>query len=356
MKNHILIVFCLAICFLAIAPNSHAQVTSGENAGQSASTSKWVRIVTQSGGIIEGKVLEISLTYFLLDTPLMGQTQVNKDNIAAITYITEDQIGGGSFMNTRSTDINPQSSRYFFSPSAHSLKKGEGYYHNVWLAYNSLSFGVSDNATVGFTMTPFGTGGTAKIGHQVNDNVTLSVGGIAVLPFFDTGDLMPGLAGIGFANITLGSERKNVSFNYGIASFMSQYRQYFTLEPYEQYDEDGNYIGMSPEANHYYDIDGDGYDEYVQMSGWNWVTGRRNFHVINMSAMVEVNSKLWIMTENYHFMNTDRSTGNNTDISFLIMGIRKASSKRDALWDVGMIAIPQEEVAGIPWLGVTVPF
>ena len=60
-------------------------------------------------------------------------------------------------------------------------------------------------------MTPFGTGGTVKFGGQLSDKVNVSAGGIALVPF--TGDSP---LGIGFANITFGDERKNLSISSGL--------------------------------------------------------------------------------------------------------------------------------------------
>ena len=72
--------------------------------------------------------------------------------------------------------------------------------------------------------------------------------------------------------------------------------------------------------------------------------------LISIAAMVEVTSSIWIITENYLAIDSD------TELSIISVGVRKASKKRDVLWDFSMVAIPSEDIGGIPWLSCTVPF
>ena len=259
---------------------------------------RYVRLFLQNGGMYEGEVLEIDESTFLINTLELGKMRITKTDISSITYITADEVGKMTFSN-RTGDINPQPTRYFFAPSGLQLKKGEGYYQNAWLIYNQVSYGVSDHLTVGMSMTPFGTGGTVKFGGKLSDKVNVSAGGIALVPF--TGDSP---VGIGFANITFGDERKNLSISSG--------------------------VGFS-----------DGGD---------------NITLLNVSAMLEVSSSLWIITENYQIFQTSSYSGNPDNVTIISMGIRRASQKRDVLWDYALVAIPSEEIFGIPWLSCTIPF
>lgn len=259
---------------------------------QSAATNntKYVRLFLQNGGMFEGEVLEIDESTFLINTMDLGKMRITKTDISSITYISADEVGQMTFSN-RKGDINPQPTRYYFAPSGLQLKKGEGYYQNAWLLYNQVSYGVSDHFTVGMSMTPFGTGGTVKFGGKLSDKVNVSAGGIALVPF--TGDSP---LGIGFANITFGDERKNLSISSG--------------------------LGFSD--------DGD------------------NITLVNVSAMLEVTSNMWIISENYHIV--------EDELTIISMGVRRASRTRDILWDYALVAIPSEEVFGIPWLSCTIPF
>lgn len=259
---------------------------------QSAATNntKYVRLFLQNGGMFEGEVLEIDESTFLINTMDLGKMRITKTDISSITYISADEVGQMTFSN-RKGDINPQPTRYYFAPSGLQLKKGEGYYQNAWLLYNQVSYGVSDHFTVGMSMTPFGTGGTVKFGGKLSDKVNVSAGGIALFPFTEDSPL-----GIGFANITFGDERKNLSISSG--------------------------LGFSD--------DGD------------------NITLVNVSAMLEVTSNMWIISENYHIV--------EDELTIISMGVRRASRTRDILWDYALVAIPSEEVFGIPWLSCTIPF
>lgn len=259
---------------------------------QSAATNntRYVRLLLQNGGMFEGEVLEIDESTFLINTMDLGKMRITKTDISSITYISADEVGQMTFSN-RKGDINPQPTRYYFAPSGLQLKKGEGYYQNAWLVYNQVSYGVSDHFTVGMSMTPIGTGGTVKFGTKLSDKVNVSAGAIALVPFTGNSPL-----GIGFANITFGDERKNLSISSG--------------------------LGFSD--------DGD------------------NITLLNVSAMLEVSSNMWIISENYHIV--------EDELTIISMGVRRASRTRDILWDYALVAIPSEEIFGIPWLSCTIPF
>ncbi len=276
----------ILICGL-ISPSTF-EVFAQDTQSTTTNNTKYVRLILQNGGMYEGEVLEIDESTFLISTLLLGNMRITKTDIASITYISADEVGQMNMSSNRTGDINPQATRYFFAPSAMQLKKGEGYYQNAWLIYNQVSYGISNNLTIGMSMTPVGTGGTVKFGLDISDNFHLSAGGIAIIPFWDDEPV-----GIGFANMTFGNERKNISIAYGNA-----------------FSDDGNE------------------------------------HMLNVSGMLELNYRMWLITENYFL----------ADISIISVGFRRASNKRDALWDFSMIALPQDEVAGIPWISCTIPF
>lgn len=263
------------------------EVFAQDTQSTTTNNTKYVRLILQNGGMYEGEVLEINESSFLINTLLLGKMRITKTDILSITYISADQVGQMK-MTDRTGDINPQSTRYFFAPSAMQLKKGEGYYQNAWLIYNQVSYGISNNLTIGMSMTPVGSGGTVKFGFDISDNFHISAGGIAIVPFWEDEPV-----GIGFANMTFGNERKNISIAFGNA-----------------FSEDGS----------------------TQM--------------LNVSGMLELNYRMWLITENYFL----------EDMSIISIGFRRASMKRDVLWDFSMIAFPQDEVAGIPWISCTIPF
>ncbi len=218
--------------------------------------------------------------------------KIVKQDIASISNINEDEVGMlTNNLNKRIGDVNPQATRHFYAPSAHQLKKGEVYYQNAYLIYNSVSYGFTDHITAGASLTIFGAGATCKVGFNTG-NFSVSAGGIEINTFDLFGN---DLIGIGFVNTTIGNERKNFSITYGRA-----------------------------------------------------FAGNDAINLLNIAGMLEINSHMWIMTENYIFI--------DDDYQIFSLGIRRASSGRDVLWDYAMAMHSDVGDAPIPWISATIPF
>jgi len=106
--------------------------------------------------------------------------------------------------------------RYFFGPSAIPLKKGKGYYHNVYLVGNFVNVGITDNFSFGggleFFSTVYGRPIyflTPKVGFEVKENVHVGGG------FLTAGMVGEGNVTMGYGVSTLGSSDKNASFGMG---------------------------------------------------------------------------------------------------------------------------------------------
>ncbi|MEE3164899.1 MAG: hypothetical protein VX286_09530, partial [Bacteroidota bacterium] len=123
----------------------------------------------------------------------------------------------------------PHAGRYFFAPSAFQLKKGEANYHNSFLLSNEMGTGFTDDLTVGTNIIfDLGFGLAAKFGRALTSNVHSSAGGAVLFPFrsqpayvagfvnpiFPVNDGKNSTAALVFANVTLGSENRNITFNW----------------------------------------------------------------------------------------------------------------------------------------------
>ena len=117
---------------------------------------------------------------------------------------------------------NYTASRYLYSPSALSLKKGNGYVSQKMVFFTSGAYGVTDNLTIlGGTLTFFPPAMSilgVKYGVDVSDNVRIGVGGETFMSAFDDFGNGMFLANIGFANITIGNEDRNVTVAAGTGS------------------------------------------------------------------------------------------------------------------------------------------
>ena len=153
-----------------------------------------------------GKLITTEDDYFVLEIQHSGIVKIPIASVTKILNLKGDKI----------RPHNPNSSRYFFAPSAIPLEKHTGYYQNVYLLYNSVSFGLTHNFTLGggvvipllFFITP-------KVGYKIRDNFYLGAGliaGTTLLP----GAIISG--GIPFGVATFGNEENNftVGGGYGL--------------------------------------------------------------------------------------------------------------------------------------------
>ncbi|MBL8003542.1 MAG: hypothetical protein JNL36_00460 [Candidatus Kapabacteria bacterium] len=152
-----------------------------------------------------------------------------------------------SFVNADTTTITPELSasktRYFAMSSAMNLKKGEGFYQNSMIAFNSFNVGVTDNFSIGggtelssllwtifqgsFLSTIFIT---PKVGYQVEDNLHLGAGFV----FITAPKFFPGFAvdfdtvgrhyyGVLYTNATYGNEKHNATIGMGYGAIRNEF-------------------------------------------------------------------------------------------------------------------------------------
>lgn len=196
---------------------------------------------------------------------------------------------------------NHHASRYFFGPTGYGLKKGEGYYQNNWIFFNQVSYGFTDNFTMGVGVIPlifFGESFlpvwiTPKVSFEIKpDKFYMGAGALAgtVLGEKETG------FGVAYGTATMGSKDKNLTMGlgYGFGS-----------------------------------------------GGW------ADSPTISVSAMVRGSEKFYFMTENYWF-----GIG---DFGLISFGGRTAWPNL-ALDYGGVIPIGLDEAFIMPWLGISVPF
>lgn len=119
---------------------------------------------------------------------------------------------------------NPNATRYFLGPSAIPLKKGEGYYQNVMVGFNSVNYGITDHisVTAGTEMFTLAAGmfnggivngfANLKVGAEVADKLYIG-GGILTGGFFHLGEKTGDGASLGYGIVTYGTERTNMSFS-----------------------------------------------------------------------------------------------------------------------------------------------
>lgn len=208
-----------------------------------------VRIETSDGNEYIGIVTDEDPEKLVLKTEILGEITILKSNIKTRTVVREDQVKGGDVWFD-----NPQATRYFWAPNAFGLKKGEGYYQNIYVFWNQFTVGVSDNFSLGGGIIPtFLLGGgptpiflTAKVSAPlVKDKVALG-GGV-------------------LAGTVLGEDKATFGIVYGVSTFGNQ---------------DKNFTAGI---------------------GYAFVAGEwASTPLINMSGMIRTSKRMYLLTENYY--------------------------------------------------------
>ena len=257
-------------------------------------------IETIDGNEYNAKILEETEEYLLIETEILGELKIPKQAIKSITKITISELIEGEFWFD-----NPHATRYFYSPNGYNLKEGEGYFQNAWVFFNQLSYGITDNVSLGGGMMPtflLGAGMapvwiTPKIGIPViKDKLNV---GLGVLAATIVGESEGGF-GIAYGTVSHGSRDKNTTLGVG------------------------------------WTFTSDGFGKYPTLS---------------LSGMTRLSKKGFFITENY-LISTKYET-----IGLIAFGGRSVQKKLAI--DYGLI-VPvntgADRLIAIPWLSITIPF
>ncbi len=188
-------------------------IFSGIKAQTSDST--LVKIETTDGNEFVGKIVEENEGRVVLETEKLGRITISKTDIKSRSEIKAQQIKNGKLWLN-----NPQATRYFWAPNGYGLKKGEGYYQNIYVLWNQFSVGVTDNFSLGagviplflFGGTPTPVFATAKFSIPLKKE-KINLGGGAIIGTVLGEDL--GGFGIVYGVSTFGSRDNNVTFGIG---------------------------------------------------------------------------------------------------------------------------------------------
>lgn len=178
-----------------------------------------VKIETNDGNTFVGEITEETDRYVVLSTEKMGRVTIQKQDIKTRMHLQGIRKEKGEFWMP-----NPQSTRYFWAPNGYGLKKGEAYYQNIWVFYNQMSYGITNQFSMSAGMIPlFLLGGTAtpiwvvpKFSFPVKEN-SLNIGTGAFMGTLLGEDV--GIFGLLFGTATFGSPDKN--FSIGLAQGFS---------------------------------------------------------------------------------------------------------------------------------------
>lgn len=180
---------------------------------------KIYQVETTDGNVYFGKIIFRNDTALVLKTEKLGELKFIIADVKYIKMLSPEKVAKGEQWFE-----NPYSSRYFYLPNGYGLNKGEGYYQNTWVLFNQVSYGITNNFSLGLGLIPtflFGADGapvwiTPKISFPVKENKwNVGVGAI-VGTYIESGNQNPGL-GIVYGVSTFGSRDENFTIGAGYA-------------------------------------------------------------------------------------------------------------------------------------------
>jgi len=291
MKKIISYYFFLIVCLIFFSLSSNAQNSQDSIRSQ---------VETMDGNEYIGIILEQTPETIRIKTDKLGEISIPRSEVKRITQLSTIIVKDGTYWLD-----NPQSTRYFWAPNGYSLKKGEGYYQNVWIMFNQAVYGFTDHFSGGVGVMPlFLFGGvstpawiTAKFSVPVvKDKINLGVGALA--------------------GTVIGEENTGFGIIYGISTFGTR-------------DKNLN-IGL----------------------GWGYAGGEiASNPTVSIGGMIRTGAKGYLITENY-FIGTPENF-----IVLMSVGGRRIIQK--AGLDFGLwipLGADFGSFVAIPWLGFTIPF
>ena len=198
------------ICILSLVILTAIQLSSYGQ--ESPDTTSIYRIETKDGNTYTGTIIKEDANTLILKTEKLGELSIQQGDIKSRTEISDVKKREGEYWLP-----NPQSSRYFWAPNGYGLRKNEGWYQNIWIFYNQLSYGFTDNFSCGVGLVPlFLFGGTAtpvwlvpKFSIPVaKDKFNIGAGTLLSTVIGEETEIF----GLLYGTATVGSRDKNFSF------------------------------------------------------------------------------------------------------------------------------------------------
>ena len=218
MRPKIVKIIFLFLCFVSMSASLSAQ-TKPEKKPET----KQVHIEMTDGNFVDGKLIARRGDTVVVESPTLGTLNLNIKNIKNIDALTPQNFKDGKFWFD-----NIHAPHGFFAPTGFNLRKGEGYYGNVFLFFHQVGYGFSDNFSISggteLITLLFNEGGGSswpqflylnpKFSFQADKSLTVGVG---MFLFFSRGDFGNGNQTIPFpyAVATFGNRNNNLSLGLG---------------------------------------------------------------------------------------------------------------------------------------------
>jgi hypothetical protein len=174
-------------------------------------------LVTIDGSKLIGRIVEVGENEIQFESQF-GKTTILISRIRDIRIEPATAIRDGEYWFP-----NPNATRLYIAPTARMLKAGQGYLTDVYLFFGGVSYGLTDQLTMGVGLSLFPAVSlddqlwffTPKIGVDVHEKLSLAVGALIIaIPDIDDdidSPLVGGVYGVG----TYGSLDNNLTLGIG---------------------------------------------------------------------------------------------------------------------------------------------
>jgi len=177
-----------------------------------------VELRTNDGNAYVGEVLTLTDNIISIKTLALGEIELQRSTVTKIIYRKGDE----DFDDNGYPIDYHNSTHYFVNQSGFTLKKGQSYYENVRVFFNSYTTGITDNFSItgGLEVaTLFGGSApslfiTPKFSIPFGERAGGFFVGSTVFVFFANGD--PLTVGVAQAGVTLGTRNNNFTIGSGI--------------------------------------------------------------------------------------------------------------------------------------------
>jgi hypothetical protein len=137
-------IILLSIFFFAVFNAACQNVVNNDSTKFEYFKQKMYSIEMYDGATFTGTFVSESILQIVIATQSLGTITIDKSKIKSRMEILDTAYKNGEYWFE-----NPNATRYVIGPSAFSLKKGEGYYQNLYLFGQSVNFGITDHFSIG---------------------------------------------------------------------------------------------------------------------------------------------------------------------------------------------------------------
>ena len=189
-----------------------ATCTMAQKADSSNRTAVNAELIMKDGSILRGVILRELDTTVLFRGDLVGELYIPRSKILDIKYYLKTEGNTQTYINLNS--------RYYFSPSALNLKKGDGYFQITYISLATVNYAFTNNFSCGagfelFTLL-FGHPlffFTPKVSFELDKNFHIGAGYMFVGLLNAESESFH--FNMGYANMTMGDNDYNLSVNVG---------------------------------------------------------------------------------------------------------------------------------------------